>query len=364
MSTGATTAKRAQEADGASVAFQIALTQIGAKTIEDAITLWQDVPPNAQASTLQRWLDRAVRLVLFRRQRSQQLAVAYYRLARALRTGTTVPSPYVADNPTHVSLNDLRREFKSLVDPSVRTPGDVAPEAAPETPAPKPVKQAPEPKYVIPPDDDDLILQEEIDNLSADLKKQEQQAAAEVRQSMSYYAVASSKQQKGIDPAGPASEVDERRKKAHDAIGNQQAANAARLVQNGGRSAIYTTGSRDKRVIGWIRLSRTGTPCGWCAMLMSRGLTLKDGSFQAFGLYRTEKGAHDKDDPDKYHNNCNCYAEPVYSEQQLNESPLLALNREYARQWPSVTRGLGGDAALSAWRNFIRRTQKAAQEAA
>jgi hypothetical protein len=121
---------------------------------------------------------------------------------------------------------------------------------------------------------------------------------------------------------------------------------------NGGRSTVWNHMQRDKRAIGYIRLSRTGTPCGWCAMLISRG-----------PVYRSQNSA-EYADGDKYHDNCHCYAEPVFSREQYNGSSTYELNRRYEELWPKVTRGLSGKAAVSAWRRFIRQEQKAAAQEA
>src|SRR5690606_41574638 len=93
---------------------------------------------------------------------------------------------------------------------------------------------------------------------------------------------------------------------------------------------------------------------------LSRGFTPKSGLYtsqQTAGPSRQELVSGRASDVDKYHDNCNCYAEPVYSRDQLRNSPLFALNRRYAREWPSVTAGRSGKDALSAWRKHIRSQQ-------
>jgi hypothetical protein len=87
-------------------------------------------------------------------------------------------------------------------------------------------------------------------------------------------------------------------------------------------------------------------------MLISRG-----------PVYRSERSA-EYADGDKYHDNCHCFAEPVFSREQYNSSPLYALNRQYEELWPQVTKGLSGHAALRAWRRFIRTEQRAAAQEA
>lgn len=359
-----TTPARIKEAEDASVAFQIALTQIGAKTVEDAIALWQDVPPDIKVEQATKWLAQATKYVMLRRGRTRTLSLAYYRLARALRTGTTIADPYHPE-PTYISLDALRREFASLAGgqdsaaPPAESPAATEPDRAPQD-SPQAADEAPEQPVEDDPDDD-LILVEEIADLEAELARIEAAAEAETRDALATLGAQNlANKNKKIDTRNAADAVDEARAQAHAKAGRRQAASAERLVLNGARSTVYTTGSKDTRVIGWIRLSRTGTPCGWCAMLISRGFTDKSGLYKsASAAQRQGKGQ----DEDKYHDNCKCYAEPVYSTEQLTDSPRYALNREYARLWPQVTKGLGGDAALSAWRNFIRRQQATAQAA-
>lgn len=135
-----TTAARQAEADQASVAFQVALTQIGAGTVEEALKLWQAVPVTARTATSTAWLRRAITLVMTRRRMSRDLARAYFRLARALRTGTTVADPYHRE-PTYVTLDVLRREFAGLAGPdpdgSLEEPGESA-EPSPQYPPRRP----------------------------------------------------------------------------------------------------------------------------------------------------------------------------------------------------------------------------------
>jgi hypothetical protein len=73
-----TTPARHAEADRAAIAFQVALTEIGAGTVTDALALWQDVPVTSRASTATSWLRRAITLVMGRRRQSRDLARAYY----------------------------------------------------------------------------------------------------------------------------------------------------------------------------------------------------------------------------------------------------------------------------------------------
>jgi len=65
----------------------------------------------------------------------------------------------------------------------------------------------------------------------------------------------------------------------------------------GGRLTIAATAGRDRRAIGWRRVT-DGNPCAFCAMLASRGPVYKDAA-SAAGL--------------QYHGHCGCTAEPAYT---------------------------------------------------
>ncbi|MFF3015828.1 hypothetical protein [Streptomyces sp. NPDC057939] len=366
-----TSAAKQAEADQASAAFQVALTQIGAGTVEEALKLWQAVPATARAAQSSAWLKRAITMVMTRRRMSRDLARAYYRLVRALRTGTTVADPYHPE-PTYVTLDTLRREFAALVgDSEDGSLEGSSPE--PDRAAAGSVESSTKPRDSVSDEgapaqeaDDDQILIEELPNLREDEEQIEREAEEETRLVLELLGPANlDRKTSAIDESKPATDVDKAREEAHQQSGGRQAAAAERIVNNGGRSAVWNHMSKDRRVLGYVRLSRTGTPCGWCAMLISRGFVRSD-------AYRTQKAAGptlaqldsgEYADGDKYHDNCHCYAEPVFAPEQY-DSPAYTLNRSYAELWPKVTRGLSGKAAVSAWRRFIRQQQKAAAQEA
>ncbi|MFD7259327.1 hypothetical protein [Streptomyces sp. NPDC059874] len=343
------------EADRAAVAFQVALTQIGAGTITDALALWQDVPAASRASTAGSWLKRAITMVMTRRRMSRDLARAYYRLARALRTGTTVADPYHPE-PTYITLDTLRREFADLAGTAESPQEGRASDSETNTPSPSSEAATGEPGEASEESEDeeaDRILVEELEGLREEEERIEREAEQELRSALE--ALGPNNLQKKVDKidgARSADEVDKLREEAHQQAGARQAAAAERIAMNGGRSTVWNHAQRDRRALGYIRLSRSGTPCGWCAMLISRG-----------PVYRSRSSA-EYADGDKYHDNCHCYAEPVFSREQYDSSSAYELNRRYEELWPKVTRGLTGKAAVSAWRRFIRQEQKAAAQEA
>ncbi|MGW6745971.1 VG15 protein [Streptomyces sp. NPDC055025] len=294
-----------------------------------------------------------------RRRQSRDLARAYYRLARALQTGSTVADPYHPE-PEHVSLADLRGEFAELAGtyepPSpAHTEGEAATgESGNAPPAVEEDAQA------APGDDErdgdedwDRILVEELKGLREEEERIEREAEDELRTVLD--ALGSQNLNRRLDEISDdqaAKDADKAREEAHRQAGAQQAAAASRVAMNGGRSTVWNHMRRDRRALGYVRLSRTGTPCGWCAMLISRGPVYKSRESATFA------------DGDRYHDNCHCYAAPVFSMQQYQGSELTALSREYEAQWPQVTKGLSGKSAVSAWRRYIRQKQRAAAQEA
>lgn len=329
-----TTKAKQAEADRAAIAFHIALTRIGFGTIEEAMALWTDVNPAKIAPTSGRWLDRAVILVMSRRQWSRDLAFAYYRLVRALRTGATIKDPY-HPNESHPTLTSLRENFASAVDEVARVSGPASTQGSVEVP------------QVAVPDENDRLLVEELKQLREEDLRLEKAAEEEARIDLEALGPASLESRlKDLDPNASAKEMDAAREAAHQEAGARQAAAAERIAMNGGRGALWSYSQQDKRVLGYVRISRTGTPCGWCAMLISRGVI----------FYKSKASAGFKSDGDLYHDNCHCVAEPVFTMQQY-ASERFDLNRQYDAEWPVVTKGLAGKDALNAWRRYINRQQ-------
>lgn len=155
-----------------------------------------------------------------------------------------------------------------------------------------------------------------------------------------------------VDGDQAAKHADRQREEAHRQAGAQQAGAAGRVAMNGGRSTVWHHTSRDGRALGYVRLSRTGTPCGFCAMLISRGVA-----------YKSERSATYKDG-DLFHDHCHCYAEPIFSRSQFDGSGLFELNRQYQALWPEGTKGYSGKAALNAWRRFLRAQQRVHHQSA
>ncbi|TCC19957.1 hypothetical protein [Kribbella sindirgiensis] len=318
-----TTPARQHEADAVELAYHTALIRYGLKAQEDALAMWQDIP-TAGAARSGPWLLRLLRYIALRRQRARALTIAKYRLTRALRTGHTIARPGTSSE-SPVTIGDLEAEFEQLAGIDIN------------------ISSVPEATTI--PVEPITVTSTELDRLERDAQEEAQVVLDALGPSSLTRRLAE------LDLEEAAEKVDKQRTEAHQKSGRRQAAAVERLVLNGARSTTWTLAAKDKRAVGYVRFSTTGTPCGWCAMLISRG-----------AVYRSEKSAKYAEG-DLYHDNCKCDVMPVFSDEQYDQSDMFALNREYSELWPQVTRGLSGKAALSAWRAFIRKQQADAQEA-
>lgn len=119
-------------------------------------------------------------------------------------------------------------------------------------------------------------------------------------------------------------------------IGRDMAAGAAmRHVLNGGRATILESVRADDAALGWARAT-SGKPCGFCAMLASRG-----------PVYDAESVRFDA------HDHCSCSAEPVYRE----GAPWPAGADDLRVMWDEVTAGLSGAEARNAFRVAVEATR-------
>lgn len=352
------TPQEAEELEQSTILFHGALVALGAQSIIDSLDLWQDVPPLPTVGgsrAAQRWLETAAAYVAARRIQARDMALAYYRYQRALATGTTIALPGQEPGPP-VSLFELKREFETLIGASTEDEED--PEAL---------------------EAEGDIEVEAVEGLEEDLESAEEEAARITRENLRVLGPGGLERKltppsvRNEDEPIDIEQVDRDRIAAHASAGRRQAAAAERNVLNGGRGSLFLAGGRDKKALGFVRVSRTGTPCGFCAMLISRGPVLKENGREP-SIYASNEGTGLKangeivtyGDLDLYHDNCHCYAVPVFSLEQFKTADVFALNRRYAELWPVVTEGLGGEDALSAWRRFIREEAKSrkSQEAA
>lgn len=108
-----------------------------------------------------------------------------------------------------------------------------------------------------------------------------------------------------------------------------------RHTANAGRGTIYSTAQRDRRALGYARVT-DGKPCAFCAMLASRG-----------AVYKSDESDGGRGDAHRYHDGCNCTVQAVYS----HDADIPGDGDKYADLWRESTRGLEpGDTPARAFR--------------
>lgn len=336
-----TTAAREAEARNIDAAFQIALAQIGAGTIEDALAIWSDLDPTDVLATTGGWLTKAVNLILGRRRMSRDLGMAYYRLVRALRTGSTVADPFRPD-PPYVTLGQLRREFRLLVEELDWMHGGDAP--APEG-------------AVEGENDSERVLTEVIDGLREKELRMEAAAEEAAAQDLRLLGPKTLEDRaRKVNPDDTVRDADAMLTDEYRKAGARVAASSERIVLNGGRGSVYAYGESDKRVIAWARVSLSGDPCSFCAMLISRGINYKSETTARSGSGTT---VIDGQVMDAYHDNCRCIAVPIYSEAQFLSDPRFDQNRALRKEWDDrIKNNYSGNEARNAWRRFIEGSRR------
>lgn len=116
---------------------------------------------------------------------------------------------------------------------------------------------------------------------------------------------------------------------------------ADQLVMNAGRDKVLDAAGRDRRVLLWAR-GTSNNPCGFCAMLASRGFDYAANERdRASGAI----AAHVR----SYHPNCHCY--PIFRWSDSSELPPV--NRFLSEMWPDVTAGYSGKDARNKWRTWL-----------
>jgi hypothetical protein len=299
------------------------------------------VPADQSGSNRERWLAQSKRYIGRRRLRARDLALAYYRYQRALHTGKTIALP--GETQRYYSLAELKRLFEQQLDPERTTNVPRRPESQAD----------PEPEL----EDEVTIEAEQIENLNEALARIEEEAQKQadvVLRALGPDNLDRKLRDEARAPFNTKRELDdETRTKAHRAAGRRQAAAVERMALDGGRSTLFQLAYLDNRVKGWARISTTGNPCGWCAMLISRG-----------AVYKTESTASIAfDDGDLYHDNCKCIAVPVFGS-EFDELSIFDQNREYRQLWNAHSKQHGSD--LTEWRKLFRQRARSrkAQEAA
>jgi hypothetical protein len=107
-----------------------------------------------------------------------------------------------------------------------------------------------------------------------------------------------------------------------------------RIVADAGRTTIEGSVLADKTALGYTRIIH-GRTCAFCAMLATRGPVYKSRQTASFAL-----------DGHRYHDHCDCTAEPLYEGMEYDpQADVKALNDLYA----SSAAGTSGKASIHAF---------------
>jgi hypothetical protein len=319
---------------------------LGAETIIGAIQLYQRLNPARLDRTAGAWLDDAVAHTLTQHRVANMLGVSYYRLYRALVTGHTMRSPFDEVHPEQVSLGDLREDFANLV---AGLPEDVA--------------YAPEGR-----DNGKWVhVDPDVIETPREAVEREDEAERQARFYLNLLGIDNLVKNLGaLDPDKlTGRELDDARNKVADTTARRSAATVERIAMNGGRTTVHTAIKHDKRAVGYMRVSTTGTPCGFCAMLISRPLEMAYSS-ERTGSGMTEKAKSVRDgravEGAEYHTNCHCIVIAVYSQEEYETSPQFEQNRKLDDMWQNADFDQKDDETfLQAWNRHFRNEQAKAK---
>lgn len=327
---------RPEEAAAVAIAFEAALARIAGDVVVEAVRLYLRVNAANLRSSGDAWLEDAVEMVSGYGEQARLLGLAFFRLYRALMTGRTVNHPDDPPSET-VTLGDLRDDFVEL---TRGLPADVAYNPPRDS------------DHIRIPVDSDVEIESAADR--RDAREGRREEATLILKVLGVDNVAKKTREIDLDRV-TAREADETRDEILRKSNARQAAAAARMARNGARGTIFRAIGRDERVIGYVRASRTGTPCGFCAMLISRGFMYKS-TASAEGKTSSAASvlAGEAAEGDQYHDNCNCYAKPVFSRAEYQREEY-ALNRELEALWKKEIKGrYSGREARRVWNALIR----------
>ena len=221
--------------------------------------------------------------------RGAALAMAYFRLRMALEFGYTVPSVFVApeNQPKWYQLGDLVAEFES----AARVPAGVAVVGA---------------KRI------------GVTLLKAGTVSLRDKRARDVDLITSRFEDALAAVEAGDE----------------DKVRSLFAGTMEHLAAAGYRQLIADVGPRSGKYVGYVRVSRTGKPCAWCAMLISRGPVYHS---EASATTRRSRGIGKKgetlSEADNGHPHCQCYVVPVKSRSEWLTGDLFSQGRQFQSEW-------------------------------
>ncbi|MBT2587942.1 hypothetical protein [Arthrobacter sp. ISL-95] len=350
-----------------------------------ALADWNTVSAVAAAETAAGWLSRSLRMIVGIRRYSRRIAQSYYQLARALETGRSLGMPEYSDDPEDVTMSGLRKQYLDLLleiaTLDTERPGADVEGAWLHDRLNEETKVAEHDanrrrlrledssldRYIqalldAADDSDSKVEIDDFDWLDDLTEEEVEQAFGQLLLANAVEVqVGAVKALRGNDELTPDMVLD-KAAESHLSAGSAGAGKVDKYGISAGRDAIDDAIRGDGRVELFARKCGPN-PCYWCAMLASRGFVYTKSSANLTKRSTTvggsagnfEEGSDGRPlDVRKFHDNCHC---TIISRWQL-QSKLPADNQFYQESWNKVTEGLGGKAAMSAWRAFMYRRQR------
>lgn len=383
-------------------AHRAAQARLGIAGAYLALRDWGTVNPQAPDTTADAWLGRSLQMIRALRRKSGRLAVAYYRLARAIETGYTLGIPEDSANPEQMTMGKLRKQYLDLL---LEVAGLADPEVDPtkaedsdEAWFEEELKHASSTgDGALAQTDLSLYIEELVDvtEYGTDehkvqvedfewLDSEEDLEYIEELYADSLYheaVVSAEKKRRALesDTREVTAEVAfATLQDSHEKSGNRGAGKVDEAGLDAGRSILDHAMNNDARV----KMVARGTgpnPCAFCSMLASRGFaynTIESASERKLNAkkianFTYKNNASDADEIKKFHPNCHCF--PVVRWADIPDPTAPGRSQEFIDSWHKVTRGYSyrtemkdgktivHNNALNAWRrhwNKVRREEE------
>lgn len=319
---------------------------------------WATVNAANPAATSAGWLERTTRAITVGRRRSMELAKSYYQLSRALDTGFVLGMPDLPEG-SEITLSALRGHFVGLLEKTAQLGlGETGTGDPDDQWVERLLSEGLEPnnarhdqflrsdlfdvinRVTDAMDSDDSLLgvdrwlwanDHDPEYLAGRITPELRKRAVEALE-------AKNRRRKERDLNKQAAE--RQTAKDHRQSGSAGGGIADQLVIQSGRNMIYAALRSDARA----KLVARGTsqnPCGFCAMLASRGFVYVSVSTAGF----ISGGVSD------IHPNCHCF--PIVRWVDVENDQLPALSQYFMEMWPKVTAGYSGAGARRVWRNWL-----------
>lgn len=299
-----------QEATEVAVAFQAAVAGAGIRVMGALARLFGTSVPLDSPEALGVQLAAAERVVRGAGPPMWELAVSFYRLWSAVTSGT-VPAIGGEAPGGRVQLPTLRREFARRI-------RDVSPDTQYS-----PRLGGGSVQIVESPIPSNKEASGIVVKSAAVSRRRAEKIIEQKKQTLGDELMAIAEANRARERAG-----DGKPESPEENVARRITESYATGVKNVARAAVAEAATRDKNVAGWVRWSKTGTPCGFCAMLMSRGI-----------VYKSSATAGEFSD---WHDGCQCVPMLVRSLEEYQADPKFRLNRYYNRMWNDARNARSG----------------------